>query len=353
MWPRLRLLSQFLFMKEPLIIPLLPRSFRRGAKALASMPTQHPVRIVILGGGFAGISAATELGRKTKGDPSIEVHLVNNENYFVFQPLLPEVVSCGIEPSHVLNHGCRSSTAVRDHWALEALFPRDITMIELQRTEQLKHAHFRPGEIIIRQGEIGDRFYIIESGEVEIVQQDPGKPEKRLGTRSTGESFGELALLKHLPRTATVRCLTPVNVVMFNRRDFDTLGAATASSVPTWTKSSQSSHRRWRTLRRNQRDRLPDPSGGLSGGRGCQFRPLTSVCPPWEPLSRRKIDCDGESALKHQNLRRWQPRRFGLTTCADAGAAGLSGSASVACDWMGDEAGPLETGKLHFGGVPK
>ncbi len=67
------------------------------------MTSNHPKRIVILGGGFAGISAATELGRLTKGDPTVEVHLVNNENYFVFQPLLPEVVSCGIEPSHVLN----------------------------------------------------------------------------------------------------------------------------------------------------------------------------------------------------------------------------------------------------------
>jgi len=119
--------------------------------------------------------------------------------------------------------GIRCKLLVGFDWALAALLPRDITMIELQRTEQLKHAHFRPGEIIIRQGEIGDRFYIIESGEVEIVQQDPGKQEKRLGTRSTGESFGELALLKDLPRTATVRCLTPVNVVMFNRRDFDAL----------------------------------------------------------------------------------------------------------------------------------
>ena len=108
-------------------------------------------------------------------------------------------------------------------WMLEALFPRDITMIELQRTEKLERAHYRAGDTIVRQGEFADRFYIIESGEVEIVQQEGEKPEKRLGVRSAGDSFGELAILNHIPRTATVRCLTPVNVVMFSRADFHAL----------------------------------------------------------------------------------------------------------------------------------
>ena len=62
------------------------------------MTHSRPSQILILGGGFAGISAALELSRKqARGE--IDVHLVNNENYFVFQPLLPEVISCSIEPS--------------------------------------------------------------------------------------------------------------------------------------------------------------------------------------------------------------------------------------------------------------
>ena len=108
-------------------------------------------------------------------------------------------------------------------WIMELVFPRDITKVDLQRTEHLKHAHFQKGEIIIRQGEIGDRFYIIESGEVEIVHQEPGQPEQQLDLRSTGASFGELALIKDAPRAATVRCLTAVDVLMFNRKDFLTL----------------------------------------------------------------------------------------------------------------------------------
>ena len=119
--------------------------------------------------------------------------------------------------------GIRSKVRVGLDWILDLLFPRDITKIEVQKTEQLKRAHFHQGEIIIRQGEIGDRFYIIEAGQVEIVRVEPGRSEERLALRGEGDSFGEIALIHDVSRTATVRCLTPVDVVTFNRRDFQTL----------------------------------------------------------------------------------------------------------------------------------
>ena len=119
--------------------------------------------------------------------------------------------------------GIRSKVRVGLDWGLDVLFPRDITKIEVQKTEQLKRAHFHQGEIIIRQGEIGDRFYIIEAGEVEIVREDSGQPEERLAVRGEGDSFGEIALIHDVTRTATVRCLTPVDVVTFSRKDFQTL----------------------------------------------------------------------------------------------------------------------------------
>jgi NADH dehydrogenase len=53
-------------------------------------------RIVILGGGFAGIYTAMELEKLMDGRDDFEIVLVNKENYFVFQPMLPEVISGSI-----------------------------------------------------------------------------------------------------------------------------------------------------------------------------------------------------------------------------------------------------------------
>src|SRR5262249_10204024 len=49
-------------------------------------------RIVILGGGFAGLYTAIHLEQLLRGRQDVEVVLVNKENYFVFQPMLPEVI---------------------------------------------------------------------------------------------------------------------------------------------------------------------------------------------------------------------------------------------------------------------
>src|SRR5688500_7620744 len=53
-------------------------------------------RIVVLGGGFGGVYAAMYLDKLVKKRTDVEVILINRDNYFVFQPLLPEVVSGNI-----------------------------------------------------------------------------------------------------------------------------------------------------------------------------------------------------------------------------------------------------------------
>ena len=61
-------------------------------------------RILILGGGFGGVYVAVHLGEMlSKGEmEETEIALVNRENYIVFQPLLPEVISGSVELNHVI-----------------------------------------------------------------------------------------------------------------------------------------------------------------------------------------------------------------------------------------------------------
>ena len=64
-------------------------------------------RVVILGGGFAGIQAATELADAVDRADSgahrldLEVVLIANQNYFLFTPLLPQIASSGVDPRHI------------------------------------------------------------------------------------------------------------------------------------------------------------------------------------------------------------------------------------------------------------
>lgn len=57
-------------------------------------------RILVLGGGFAGVYCAKKLERL--GDPELQVSMVSSENFFVFTPMLPQVVSGMIESNHVV-----------------------------------------------------------------------------------------------------------------------------------------------------------------------------------------------------------------------------------------------------------
>jgi CRP-like cAMP-binding protein/Zn-dependent protease len=88
---------------------------------------------------------------------------------------------------------------------------------------------FRAGEIIIRQGAEGDRFYVIERGVAEVWVGDEPQARRHL---TRGDYFGEIALLGRVRRTATVRAGTPLVVLSVGRGDFDRLLARRISAPP-------------------------------------------------------------------------------------------------------------------------
>ncbi len=61
-----------------------------------------PMRIVILGGGFAGATTARQLERLLGRRSDVEITLLDNENFFTFTPLLPEVPSGSIQAEHIV-----------------------------------------------------------------------------------------------------------------------------------------------------------------------------------------------------------------------------------------------------------
>ncbi len=64
------------------------------------------------------------------------------------------------------------------------------------------------GEVIVRQGHAADRFYVIDSGQVRVTQATDGE-ERALRELGPGDFFGEIGLLRGIPRTATVTATTP------------------------------------------------------------------------------------------------------------------------------------------------
>ena len=81
---------------------------------------------------------------------------------------------------------------------------------------------YEAGDVIIREGEVGDRFYVVARGKVEAFVT-VGRAEKRLTVLTDGDFFGEVALLSDAPRTASVRALQPSSFLTLAKRDFDEL----------------------------------------------------------------------------------------------------------------------------------
>ncbi|MEZ4524892.1 MAG: ATP-binding protein [Desulfobacterales bacterium] len=105
---------------------------------------------------------------------------------------------------------------LKDIYFFESLSETDILKIQ----EVCREESFDAGEVIFLEGSMGDRCFIILEGNVEIWKDYSCKQKDLLAIYSPRQLFGELALIDHFPRSATVVAKTPVRLLSIRREDF-------------------------------------------------------------------------------------------------------------------------------------
>jgi len=76
---------------------------------------------------------------------------------------------------------------------------------------------FTNGQVIVQQGEAGDCMYVVQSGQVEVVQRTKGE-EQILAVLDTGDFFGEMAVFERELRSATVRARGEARVLKVDKK---------------------------------------------------------------------------------------------------------------------------------------
>ena len=79
---------------------------------------------------------------------------------------------------------------------------------------------YLPGEILFRQGEIGNCMFVIQDGQVALMREEDGEAVF-LGVRSSGEVLGENAIFEKEVHSATVRALSEVRVLTVDKDNFN------------------------------------------------------------------------------------------------------------------------------------
>jgi NADH dehydrogenase len=139
-------------------------------------PRRHEV--LILGGGFGGAYTALELEKRLRHRTDVGVTLISRDNFFLFQPMLPELVSGSIETLHIL-------TPLRRLLPRTQVFTGDVQAID-----------FEAREVLVSTG-LEDRVYpvafdslVVALGSVTDLSRFPGLTEHAIMGKTVGDGFG-------------------------------------------------------------------------------------------------------------------------------------------------------------------
>jgi len=124
--------------------------------------------------------------------------------------------------NHIVKDAATKKFATHDAFLQKvSLFSTIDAYERAQVCDALKTETYKKGEPVVKQGEEGNTFYIVEEGTLVAVKDVPGKGPQEVLKYSPGDYFGELALLKNQPRAATVQVSSEgAKVLSLDRKSF-------------------------------------------------------------------------------------------------------------------------------------
>jgi NADH dehydrogenase len=110
-------------------------------------------------------------------------------------------------------------------WTFDLFLDPDLVLFRFAPRSAMLREHFEPGQEVFHQGDVGDRIYSIVSGAAEIVQETNGR-ETVLARLVAGHVFGDAAAIDGRSRSASIRCVEPMDVWSLPKRDLELLSSA-------------------------------------------------------------------------------------------------------------------------------
>ena len=148
-------------------------------RVLARPSTSLAPRIVILGGGFAGVTAAVELARRCAGLLPVHVTLISNQNFFLFTPMLAEAATGAVETRHILY----PIRPLCGHLGVE-FGEMHVEAVDLERRRVTVRHHRSP----VRQQVHYDKL-VLALGATPNVAMAPGAAEHALTFKNVGDAI--------------------------------------------------------------------------------------------------------------------------------------------------------------------
>jgi putative ABC transport system ATP-binding protein len=195
------------------------------ARALATRP-----RLILADEPTAALDAASgrdvmELMQKLVREQRSTIMIVTHDNRILdVADRIVNMVDGRIISNVLVQESVAICTFLSKCEAFAAFTPDMLTKV----AEKMTRENFAAAALIMRQGDAGDKFYLLRHGTVDVII-DEGQPAEAVRTLKEGDFFGEKALITGQPRSATIRAREPVEVYTLDKPHFQEALAASDS----------------------------------------------------------------------------------------------------------------------------